>query len=62
MLETVKKYIEELPDQDFEDFYQDYIFGIQDQNIVAEVSSVHAADILSLDRLIAKLHKELLGN
>ena len=61
MLETVKRYIKELPDQDFEDFYQNYIFNVQDQNITVEVSSVKTTDILSLDKLIAKLHKELLG-
>ena len=62
MLETIKTYINELPEQDFEDFYQEYIFGIQDQNIDSEISSVKATDVLSLDKLIAKLHKELLGN
>ena len=61
MLETVKRYIKELPDQDFEDFYQNYIFNVQDQNITVEVSSVKTTDILSLEKLIAKLHKELLG-
>lgn len=61
MLDTIKTYIKELPDQDFDDFYQQYIFRVQDQNIIAEVGSVKTSDILSLDRLIAKLHKELFG-
>ena len=61
MLDTIKTYIKELPDQDFDDFYQQYIFRVQDQNIIAEVGSVRTSDILSLDRLVAKLHKELFG-
>ena len=60
-LDTIKCYIKELPDQDFDDFYQQYIFRVQDQNIIAEVGSVRTSDILSLDSLIAKLHKELFG-
>ena len=62
MLETIKAYIKELPDENFDEFYQKYIFEVQDQNIELEVSSIKTADILSLDKLIAKLHKELLGN
>lgn len=62
MLETIKAYIKELPDEDFDEFYQNYIFEVQDQNIELEVSSIKTADILSLDKLIAKLHKELLVN
>lgn len=62
MLETVKTYIKETPDIPFDDFYQGYIFSIQDQNIQVEVNSVKTNDISSLDKLIARLHKELLGN
>jgi len=61
MLDTVKKYITELPDISFEDYYQNYIFDVQDYNIEMEVNSVKTSDILSLDKLIAKLHKELTG-
>ena len=61
MLDSVKTYIKNTPDTDFAEYYQRYICSIQDQNIVAEVNSVKTDDILSLDRLIAKLHKELLG-
>lgn len=61
MLDTIKAYIKELPDQDFDDYYQDYIFRVQDQNLLAEVESIKTSDIMSLDKLIAKLHKELFG-
>lgn len=60
MLETVKTCIKDLPDTSFDIYYQNYIFDVQDQNIFAEVNSVKTNDILSLDRLIAKLHKELM--
>ena len=61
MLNTVKSIIEELPDMPFDEYYQRYIFDVQDQNIEAEVSSLNTTDILTIDRLIDKLHKELLG-
>lgn len=61
MLNTIKTYIKETPDTPFDEYYQRYIFKVQDANIDAEVSSVKTDDILSLDRLIAKLHKELIG-
>ena len=61
MLDTIKCYIKELPDQDFDDYYQDYIFRVQDQNLLTEVESIKTSDIMSLDKLIAKLHKELFG-
>ena len=60
MLNTIKAYITELPEYNFDLYYQNYIFDVQDQNIFTEVSSIKTNDILSLDRLIAKLHKELL--
>lgn len=59
MLETIKSYIEDLPKDTFDTFYQKYIFEVQDINIAKEVSGVKTDDILSLDRLIARLHKEL---
>lgn len=62
MLESIKSYINDSPNISFEDYYRNYIFEVQDQNIEAEVKSVKSSDILSLDKLIAKLHKELLGN
>ena len=59
MLGTIKAYIKDLPEDTFDVFYQKYIFRVQDMNIEAEVNSVKTNDILSLDRLIARLHKEL---
>ncbi len=61
MLNTIKTYIKETPNIPFDEYYQRYIFKVQDANIAAEVSSIKTDDILSLDRLISKLHKALLG-
>ena len=61
MLDNIKSYIAGLPDTPFEEFYQKYIFEVQDQNIVAEISSIKTTDIMSLDRMIARLRKELYG-
>lgn len=60
VLEGVKAYINELPDQSFAEFYEQYVCRVQDMNLMAEVNSVKTSDILSLDKLIAKLYKELL--
>ena len=59
MLDSVKTYIKNAPNTNFTEYYQRYICSIQDQNIIAEVNSVKTDDILSLDRLIAKLMKEI---
>lgn len=61
MLETIKTYITETPNISFDEYYQRYIFNVQDMNIDSEIASIKVDDILSLDRLIAKLHKELLS-
>jgi len=59
MLDTVKSIIEELPDMPFDEYYQRYIFDVQDQNIQAEVSSVKPEDVMSVNRLIDRLYHEL---
>lgn len=61
MLDTVCSYISESSDTPFAEYYQRYIFSVQDQNISAEVSSIKTDDILSLDRLVARLSKEVYG-
>ena len=61
MLDTIKSYINATPNIPFDEYYQRYIFNVQDANIAAEVGSIKTNDILSLDRLISKLHKELLS-
>lgn len=61
MLNTIKTYIKETPDIPFDEYYQRYIFNVQDMNIDSEIASIKTNDIISLDRLIAKLHKELLS-
>jgi len=55
MLITIKKYIEELPNVPFDEFYQRYICYVQDQNILAEMKNVKSDEIISLNKLIEKL-------
>lgn len=57
MLGTIKTYIRDLPEDTFEDFYQKYIFAVQDQNILQEVSGVKTTEIIELNKLISILHK-----
>lgn len=59
MLETVKTYIDELPDIPFDQYYQDYVCRVQDQNIRIEIDSFKSDDILSLEQILARLHKEI---
>lgn len=59
MLEIIKHYIEELQTTTFDDFYQKYIFSVQDINISKEISGLETDDIVSLNKLISKLHNEL---
>ena len=59
MLGTVKTYIDELPDIPFDQYYQDYVCRVQDQNIRIEIDSLKSDDILSLEQILARLHKEI---
>lgn len=61
MLSTIKSYIENLPETDFFDFYQKYIFDVQDYNLQAEVNSIKSDDIISLDKFIDRLLHEVVG-
>ena len=61
MLETIKSYIQDLSDIDFDTYYQTYICNIQDFNVISEIGSIGLDTTLPLDKLIAKLHKELLS-
>lgn len=58
MLETVKQYIEELPDIDFTDYYQQYIFSIQDENLRLE-TAFQDPTFEDINKLLGKIRKEL---
>lgn len=58
MLETVKQYIEELPDIDFTDYYQQYIFSIQDENLGLE-TTFQDPTFEDINKLLGKIRKEL---
>ena len=58
MLETVKRYIKELPDIEFNEYYQQYIFSIQDENIYSE-TAINDTTFISIDKLLGRIRKEL---
>ena len=56
MLETIKTYIGEIPDVPFDVFYQRYICDIQDQNVLAEIGSIRAGEIATINQLLTRLN------
>lgn len=58
MLETVKKQIEDLPDISFEEYYQKYVFSIQDENIYS-TTSFSDITFFNLDKILGKIRREL---
>ena len=64
MLTNVKQLIYSIQDNNvpFSQYYQQYIFDVQEQSIQYEVDQLKNADILSLERLIDKMYKEMLFN
>lgn len=58
MLDTVKKQISELPDVPFAEFYQRYIFSVQDENIYSE-TSFKDSTFFDLNKLLGKIRREL---
>ena len=57
MLETVKQYIADLPQEDFNTYYQKYVLAIQDENIGLEYKQeITFSDI---NKLISKIQQEL---
>ena len=58
MLDTVKSYIANFPDIDFNTYYQQYVLDIQDENINLELDSKSITDI---NKLVSTIQREL-GN
>jgi hypothetical protein len=59
MLDNIKQYISDLPDVDFDDYYQQYILDVQDINLSLEFKYSNISDHLSIEALLAKIHGEL---
>lgn len=57
MLETVNRYIKELPDITFEEYYQQYILQVQDENIGIETNFPDT--FFSIKKLLSRIQKEL---
>ena len=60
MLETVQSYIQELPNIDFNTYYQQYVLSIQDENILSE-SQISDSTFTSISKLLVKIQREI-GN
>ena len=60
MLDNIKSYIKELPDESFDDYYQKYILAVQDRNIGME-TNFNSTTFISINKLISAIHREL-GN
>lgn len=58
MLETVKQQIKELPDISFEEYYQRYVFSVQDENINSMVN-FNDSTFFNLDKILGKIRREL---
>lgn len=56
MLDTIKVYIKEVPDVPFDEFYQRYICYVQDINVQMEVKGIRTDEIVSLNKLLARLN------
>jgi hypothetical protein len=59
MLDTIKQYINTSPDVPFSEYYQGYICKVQDYTLDQELKMLGKSDALSIDKLIAKLMKEM---
>lgn len=60
MLDTIKQYIADLSDVDFNTYYQNYVCNVQDENIGLE-TSFSDNTFNNIGKLIARIQKEL-GN
>lgn len=65
MLETVQSYIRELPNVDFNTYYQQYVLSVQDENLMSEtqISETRISDstFSSVSKLLVKIQREI-GN
>lgn len=66
MLETIRSYINNLDDRNFQEFYQDYIFDIQDNLIELEFKYLisHNMGLMSIcnyEKLVNKEMQELMS-
>ncbi len=62
MLESVKDYIEQLPDKSFDVYFMEYIMKVQDENISSELHYLQRKNQLSpimIDQLLHDTLKEM---
>lgn len=61
MLETVKRFIHDLDDLDFSEYFANYVARVQDRNIDAEIETLRRQNNLNIyvmDRLMEKSVEE----
>lgn len=65
MLETVKHFIQTLPDKDFEIFFNEYLMSVQDRGLDDEIEitlkNLHS-DVLDIERLVQNEYGGLIDN
>lgn len=60
MLDNIKSYISNMPDNSFDEYYQKYVLAVQDRNIEMEMN-FNSNTFISINKLITAIHREL-GN
>ena len=59
MLDTVKQYINDVPDISFQQFFQIYVTSVQDSNIDREVSYLINRNILGVNSMELLIHNTI---
>ncbi len=60
MLDLVKSYIKDLPDIDFNTYYQQYVLSVQDENLMSE-TQISDSTFTNVSKLLVKIQREI-GN
>ena len=60
ILPTVRHLIDTVPDIPFSQYYQQYIFDVQDQTIQYELDDLSNSNVINIARLIDSIYKEMI--
>ena len=64
MLQTVKQFIQICKDEDYTNYFQDYVFSLSNQSVEEKTKSIHNIawcihDTVTIDKAITQLQQEL---
>jgi len=64
MLQTVKAFINTVKKENYDEYFQDYVFDLQNKNIDRSISSIHSnvwavRGLNDVDRAISELQDQL---